>query len=192
MPGFLITLRIFINREVLKKKRRLSESCFFLVLIMIAAGLIGKLNGTAYNPFSFHSNMMLVVLFLGTLMIISTLPTFTEQRLIFYRESSTGISLLAFFLARNIVDLPEVVIKPVVYTWIYYSLALVRGSWSRCLTGSEWSAERCILLPPLRAVCLPSLPDACFLLLVFYFAYDSPSIHMSFIRFLFTAAHGRE
>jgi hypothetical protein len=103
---------------------------------MGAAGLIGKINGTTYNMQSFHSSMMLVVLFLGTLMIISTLPTFTEQRLIFYRESSTGISCVAFFVAKNIVDLPEVLIKPVVYTWIYYSLALVSES-----EGSESQNE---------------------------------------------------
>ena len=54
--------------------------------------------------------------------MIGTLRTFGTERLIFWRESASGTSVAAHFLAKMFVDSIPIVIKPIVFGIVYYPL----------------------------------------------------------------------
>jgi hypothetical protein len=54
------------------------------------------------------------------LVMIGSLRTFGSDKLQFWRECSSGINRLAFFLAKDTVDLSHVIIKPALYLSMFY------------------------------------------------------------------------
>jgi len=51
-----------------------------------------------------------------------SLSTFGRERTVFWREASSGLSPLAYFLGKNIADLPRQLILPIFYLSMYYTL----------------------------------------------------------------------
>lgn len=52
--------------------------------------------------------------------MIAALRTFSADKLQFWRESASGINRYAFFLAKDTVDIFNIVIKPLVYLALFY------------------------------------------------------------------------
>ena len=52
--------------------------------------------------------------------MISALRTFSLDRLQYWRESAAGMNRLAYFIAKDSVDLFNIVIKPLVYLSMFY------------------------------------------------------------------------
>ena len=83
---------------------------------------------------------------------------FTDDRVVLIRETKTGISTFAVFLASNIVHLIDIFILPLIYTAFYYGfvfpvcsfqwyyLAVLMTSWYEGVCGS---VEVWIFLPGL-------------------------------------------
>jgi ABC-type multidrug transport system ATPase subunit len=130
----------------------------FFVLIM-AATLMGMLNGREFDLYGFHNDHMLVILFFGTLSLVGALKTFGTGQLIFWRESAAGVNPLSFFVAKSIADIPVLVLKPFLYTWVYCALTMPPSSWwdlptvmlSLSWACSGWGYVLSIVLPPANA-----------------------------------------
>ena len=64
---------------------------------------------------------IVLILFLTALLcMIASLRTFTNDKLEYWRESSSGINKVAYFLAKDTVDHFNTVIKPVVFLSMFY------------------------------------------------------------------------
>lgn len=62
--------------------------------------------------------------------MIAALRTFSNDKLTYYRESASGINRLAYFVAKDTVDLFNAVIKPVVYLSMFYFFNSPRSSFA--------------------------------------------------------------
>lgn len=61
---------------------------------------------------------------------IAALRTFSLDKLEYWRESSSGMSSLAYFLAKDTVDHFNTAIKPLVYLSMFYSFTNPRSSFT--------------------------------------------------------------
>jgi hypothetical protein len=93
------------------------------------------------------------------LIMIASLRTFSHDKLTFWRESASGINRVAYFLAKDVVDLFNVVIKPVIYLSMFYFFSNPRSTFLSnftvtlvlvyCVTGIAYICS--ILLEPAPA-----------------------------------------
>lgn len=93
------------------------------------------------------------------LVMIASLRTFSNDKLTFWRESASGINRVAYFLAKDVVDLFSVAIKPAIYLSMFYFLSNPRSSFVQnyiitmvfvyCVTGIAYICA--ILLQPAPA-----------------------------------------
>jgi len=78
---------------------------------------------------------LMICLSLGLTAMTSSLPTFKEERLIYKRERSSGMSTLAYFIAKNLAEIPSLVIQPIFYLVVmYYMTTLIAPLWMIYLT----------------------------------------------------------
>ena len=100
---------LFSTRYCLKRKRGMFDWFGELVLYAGGAGLIGGMNGLhtleSFTGSGMAPQYLNLIMIFGILATISSLPSFGSAKLIFYRESSTGISIVAFWFARCVIDL---------------------------------------------------------------------------------------
>lgn len=78
-----------------------------------------------HNLISFFN---LCIKFAALLCKISALRSFTLDRLQFCRESSSGISTLAYFLAKDSIDHFNTIVKPLVYLSMFFFFSNPRSS----------------------------------------------------------------
>jgi hypothetical protein len=68
---------------------------------------------------------------LGTASTVAAIRTFGEERPVFWREAASGRSSIAYFIGKNIADLPLIILNGLLYTSFFYVLSEPRGSfWS--------------------------------------------------------------
>lgn len=70
----------------------------------------------------------LIPLSMGLCAVMSSLSTFGDETLIFYRESLSGISPLAYFIGKNITQLPRIALTPLIFLSIYFTIYSPRGN----------------------------------------------------------------
>lgn len=70
----------------------------------------------------------LIPLSMGLCAVMSSLSTFGDESLVFTRESISNISPLAYFLGKNLTQLPRIAITPLVFLSIYFTLNSPRGN----------------------------------------------------------------
>jgi hypothetical protein len=91
--------------------------------------------------------------------MIASLRTFSQEKLQFWRESASGINRVAYFLAKDTVDLFNVLVKPVIYLSMFFYFSNPRSSFLEnfeitvalvyCVTGIAYIFA--ILLQPAPA-----------------------------------------
>lgn len=62
------------------------------------------------------------------LIMIASLRTFSADKIQFWRESASGVNRLAFYLAKDMADIFNVVMKPLIYLSMFYFLSNPRSS----------------------------------------------------------------
>eukprot|EP01028_Stygiella_incarcerata_P014157 TRINITY_DN9121_c1_g1_i5.p1 TRINITY_DN9121_c1_g1~~TRINITY_DN9121_c1_g1_i5.p1 ORF type:complete len:650 (+),score=169.31 TRINITY_DN9121_c1_g1_i5:340-2289(+) len=65
---------------------------------------------------------------LGTASTVAAIRTFGEERPVFWREAASGRSSIAYFLGKNVADLPLIIVNGLLYTSFFYVLTEPRGS----------------------------------------------------------------
>jgi len=69
----------------------------------------------------------LICLCLALTGVASALRVFGNERVVFWRESSGGVSTLAYFLAKDFAQIANMVICPLIFLTFYYSLTAPRS-----------------------------------------------------------------
>jgi len=70
---------------------------------------------------------MLVGVSIALTGIASSLRVFGNERIVFWREASTGTSTLAYFLGKDFAQIPNMLIAPLLFEVLYYSLTVPRA-----------------------------------------------------------------
>ena len=115
---------LFALRYLLKRRRSIFSWMAELGLFVFSGIMIGSVVGKMDQAKSegllwMYGTLNLVVVF-SILTTISALPTFGANKLIFWRESSSGFSTFSFWLARTSVDVIFLIVQTLFYSSIVY------------------------------------------------------------------------
>ena len=121
-PGFFEQCCIVLQRRFAMFMRETWRRMVDLGLVLLCACGIGAMhrgNMGAHSP-DFPGNLHMFLMGLGLLSAVSSLKVFGEGRPMFWRESSNGISVAAFFSARALGNIFDVLLLCSTYVLIYF------------------------------------------------------------------------
>ena len=124
MPAFYWQVLVIMMRYGTKKLRATSAIVLDVVLLIFAAGIVGSIIGTKFDlSFILAMNSVMTIIAFGCLCTVSSLSTFSADRVVFWREAGSGMSITAYFVARNIIDLIFVAgLRPAVFASLIYDM----------------------------------------------------------------------
>ncbi|KAG0474724.1 hypothetical protein HPP92_014410 [Vanilla planifolia] len=126
-PGVMQQYRYFLGRV---GKQRLREARIqgvdFLILCLagVCLGTLAKLSDETFGSLGYTYTVIAVSL----LCKIGALRSFSLEKLQYWRERASGMSSLAYFLARDSIDHFNTLIKPIVYLSMFYFFNNPRSS----------------------------------------------------------------
>ncbi|KAL9243911.1 hypothetical protein vseg_017746 [Gypsophila vaccaria] len=126
-PSILQQYRFFLGRV---GKQRLREARIqavdYLILLLAGAclGTLAKVSDETFGALGYTYTVIAVSL----LCMIAALRSFSLDKLHYWRESSSGMSSLAYFLAKDTVDHFNTIVKPLVYLSMFYFFNNPRSS----------------------------------------------------------------
>ena len=94
------------QRQGLKLLRSIGSIVFDMVLTTMVGLAIGLIFGGVWSLNAYGNICVLAVLALGVLSCVSALKMFGNDRIVFWRESSAGISITAYWWAVTLLHLP--------------------------------------------------------------------------------------
>uniref|UniRef100_J3N2Y8 ABC transporter domain-containing protein n=1 Tax=Oryza brachyantha TaxID=4533 RepID=J3N2Y8_ORYBR len=118
-PGVLAQYKYYLGRVA---KQRLREATLqavdYLILCIagICIGTIAKVSDDTFGAASYGYTIIAVSL----LCQLAALRSFSPERLQYWRERESGMSTLAYFLARDTIDHFNTLVKPIVFLSTFY------------------------------------------------------------------------
>ncbi|KAL3838307.1 hypothetical protein ACJIZ3_022898 [Penstemon smallii] len=142
-PSPLLQYKYFLGRL-----REAKTQAVDYLILLIAGACLGSLTKASDTTFGFVSYTYTIIA-VSLLCKIAALRSFSLDKLQYWRESSSGISSLAYFVSKDTVDLFNVLIKPVVYLSMFYFFSNPRSSFAcnyivllclvYCVTGMAYA-----------------------------------------------------
>ncbi|VAH25168.1 unnamed protein product [Triticum turgidum subsp. durum] len=126
-PGILKQYKFFLGRvtkQRLREGRLLGVDFLILGLAGICLGTIAKLSDPTFGMPGYIYTIIAVSL----LCKIAALRSFSLERLQYLRERESGMSTLAYFLARDTIDHFNTALKPIIYLSMFYYFNNPRSS----------------------------------------------------------------
>lgn len=151
-------------------------------LIIISKG-VKVHTSSEYNFFSWISDPVCISYnsFSALLCKIAALRTFALDKLQYWRESTSGISSVAHFVAKDTIDHFNTVIKPAVYLSMYYFFCNPRSSFAAnyivllclvyCVTGMGYAFAIFLAPGPSQLVSMNSRWDMLYCYSFCFFSY---------------------
>ncbi|XP_027936130.1 putative white-brown complex homolog protein 30 [Vigna unguiculata] len=147
-PGVARQYRYYLGRVCKQTLREGKSQAVDYLLLLVAGAILGTL--TKVNDETFGSlGYTYTVIAVSLLCKISALRSFSLDKLQYWRESASGISNLAHFLAKDTIDIFNTIIKPVVYLSMFYFFSNPRSSFASnyvillclvyCVTGMAYA-----------------------------------------------------
>lgn len=93
-----------------------------LVVPSVAAVIVGLIHGSDWNVTGFPSNIVMAMACIGVLSMVTHVRTFSLDKLFIRREVHNNVSLFAYYIAYNIVDIVWILAIPLVFFIPYYYL----------------------------------------------------------------------
>jgi len=135
-PNLAEQFFILLFRAFMQKVRAVDEIIIHLALLMFSGLLVGILLSSEHQPFKPEDPqlalmMALIMSVMSTLSAVSSLKVFGYDKVMYLRESTSGISQLAYFSSKCLLDVVENVWQPafflgVCYNWIIPALSFGR------------------------------------------------------------------
>uniref|UniRef100_A0A0D9W2J5 ABC transporter domain-containing protein n=1 Tax=Leersia perrieri TaxID=77586 RepID=A0A0D9W2J5_9ORYZ len=126
-PGVISQYKYYLGRvtkQRLREARLLAVDFLILGLAGICLGTIAKLSDPTFGMPGYIYTIIAVSL----LCKIAALRSFSLERLHYLRERESGMSSLAYYLARDTIDHFSTVVKPIVYLSMFYYFNNPRSS----------------------------------------------------------------
>ncbi|KAG5602856.1 hypothetical protein H5410_034226 [Solanum commersonii] len=117
--GYLLQYRYFLGRlgkQRLREARIQSVDYLILLLAGICLGTIAKVSDESFGAQGYLYTVIAVSL-LGK---IAALRSFSLDKVYYWRESASGMSSLAYFMAKDTLDHFSTIVKPAVYLSMFY------------------------------------------------------------------------
>eukprot|EP01026_Neomeris_dumetosa_P039570 TRINITY_DN3251_c0_g1_i12.p1 TRINITY_DN3251_c0_g1~~TRINITY_DN3251_c0_g1_i12.p1 ORF type:complete len:386 (-),score=26.64 TRINITY_DN3251_c0_g1_i12:816-1973(-) len=123
-PQFVWCLQRVIQRKLRHK--------FVFTLELVVFSLTGCILGYISDRgkgfiYKFGETMTYTIVALALLTTVSSLRTFGNDRLVFFRESGSGLNKIAFFIAMDTLDHVNTILRSVCYLMVYASFAEFRA-----------------------------------------------------------------
>ncbi|KAK8662281.1 hypothetical protein V6N13_091865 [Hibiscus sabdariffa] len=147
-PGVLWQYRYFLGRLCKQRMREAKVQAIDYLILLLAGlclGTIAKTDEINFGAVGYTYTIIAVSL----LCQIAALRSFSLDKLQYWRESASGMSSLAYFLAKDTVDHFNTVIKPLVYLSMYFFITNPRSSFAEnyivllclvyCVTGMGYA-----------------------------------------------------
>eukprot|EP00850_Spirogloea_muscicola_P018499 SM000170S02671 [mRNA] locus=s170:128164:135959:+ [translate_table: standard] len=128
-PGFWKQFVLILRRSA---KQRLREphvqlqDYVILLITGVAMGMLVKINEETLSS-AMYPNCLLSM---SLVAMIAGLRTFGADMGTFWRESASGINRISFFLAKDVLDLTNVFLKPAVYLSVFYFFTNPRSTFT--------------------------------------------------------------
>lgn len=143
--GFTAQLLLFAKRGLIQQYRPLRVIVADYSLIFLAGALLGmsqRNTELTQLPVSGALSGMAI----GLTTIISSTRCFGSERIVFWREAASGTNRLAYFLGKNLSELPRLVFVPFFYLMIFQAFLGVTddlGGFSEyvLLLASVWAVS---------------------------------------------------
>lgn len=126
-PGLFQQYRYFVGRvgkQRLREARMQAVDYLILLLAGICLGTLAKVSDETFGALGYTYTVIAVSL----LCKIAALRSFSLDKLHYWRESASGMSSLAYFLAKDTIDHFNTIIKPLVYLSMFYFFNNPRSS----------------------------------------------------------------
>ncbi|KAI3458951.1 hypothetical protein Pfo_015614 [Paulownia fortunei] len=147
-PSILLQYKYFLGRVGKQRLREAKTQAVDYLILLIAGACLGSLTKASDATFGFGAYTYTIIA-VSLLCKIAALRSFSQDKLQYWRESASGISSLAHFVAKDTVDLFNTVIKPVVYLSMFYFFSNPRSSFAYnyivllclvyCVTGMAYA-----------------------------------------------------
>lgn len=124
VPWIAVQFLYLLQRQGLKLMRSVNHVIFDMLLTTAVGLAIGLIFGGVWSLSAYGNISVLGVLSLGVLSCVSALKCFGNDRLVFWRESSAGISIVAYWLAVTLLHLPFTLIFSFLFVAPYFNLIL--------------------------------------------------------------------
>uniref|UniRef100_A0A0A9G6K9 ABC transporter family G domain-containing protein n=1 Tax=Arundo donax TaxID=35708 RepID=A0A0A9G6K9_ARUDO len=176
-PGVFAQYGHYLGRVAKQRLREASQQAVDYLILCIAGiciGTIAKVRDDSFGVASYGYTIMAVSL----LCQLAALRSFSPEKLQYWRERESGMSSLAYFLARDTIDHFNTVIKPIIFLSTFYFFNnprstlrdnyLVLLALVYCVTGVGYTfaiwfelglAQLCSALLPVVLVLVGTKPD---------------------------------
>ncbi|KAF7092128.1 hypothetical protein CFC21_094636 [Triticum aestivum] len=126
-PGILRQYRYFLGRvgkQRLREARILAVDYLILCLAGICLGTLAKVSDETFGALGYTYTVIAVSL----LCKIGALRSFALDKIYYWRERASGMSSLAYFMAKDTIDHFNTIVKPIVYLSMFYFFNNPRSS----------------------------------------------------------------
>ncbi|XP_051113598.1 ABC transporter G family member 28-like [Andrographis paniculata] len=118
-PSVLLQYKYFVGRvgkQRLREARIQAVDYLILLLAGICLGTLAKVSDETFGS----TGYLYTVIAVSLLSKIAALRSFSLDKLHYWRESASGISSLAYFMAKDTIDNFNTFVKPAVYLSMFY------------------------------------------------------------------------
>ncbi|CAB4016980.1 white-brown complex homolog 30, partial [Paramuricea clavata] len=134
LPNPLYQFVTFTKREFLLQIRLLKTLLIDVFLVFFAGGVLGALYlEVKLEKFTGLTRMSGMAI--GLTAMLAALRCFGNHRTTFWRESAAGVNRVSYFLAVNFAQMPILVMMPLVYLSLLYTLTSPRSYFSAHYTA---------------------------------------------------------
>ncbi|KAF5773093.1 putative pleiotropic drug resistance protein PDR/CDR [Helianthus annuus] len=147
-PGVFRQYRYYIGRVAKQRLRDARVQAADYIILLLAGACLGTMAEVSDVSFG-YSGYQYTVIAVSLLCMIGALRTFSSDKLQYRRESASGMNSLSYFLAKDTMDLLNVVMKPLVYLCMFYFFSYPRSSFESnylvllclvyCVTGISYT-----------------------------------------------------
>lgn len=126
-PGVVLQYKYFLGRIAKQRLREAKLQATDYLILLIAGACLGAISKISDSNFG-ASGYSYTIIAISLLCQIAALRSFSLDKLQYLRESASGISSLAHFLAKDSIDHFNTLIKPAVYLSMFYFLTNPRST----------------------------------------------------------------
>ncbi|KAJ8759142.1 hypothetical protein K2173_004149 [Erythroxylum novogranatense] len=128
-PGVFQQYRYYLGRISKQRLREAKTQATDYLILLLAGACLGSLAKVDDQSFG-AAGYTYAIIAVSLLCKIAALRSFSLEKLQYWRESASGMSSLAYFLAKDTVDHFNTVVKPVVYLSMFYFFTNPRSSFA--------------------------------------------------------------
>ncbi|XP_010558073.1 PREDICTED: ABC transporter G family member 24 [Tarenaya hassleriana] len=118
-PNMMLQYKYFLGRITKQRLREAQLQATDYLILLLAGACLGSLSKASDESFG-ASGYTYSIIAVSLLCKISALRSFSLDKLHYWRESASGMSSTACFLAKDTIDHFNIIIKPVVYLSMFF------------------------------------------------------------------------